>query len=255
MRGSDRKQPRAEATGQRSFSARAAGRKIGPGHALKVEARVRIQLGLTGETHRRSSRLHPGQGADTSFQTAPTPQVKRGEQAGAHVSRPAFVPQTTSPRRGAAGGLSPPAAPRRRHSLTSAVVFAPPVLRDDTKTTTATATDVAPRHAAEDADHPMRAQVDPRGAHDHHSERLHEDDDRDTGLRPSSRQTRSTAPAETVRVDASLYERPPPASPPWPARWEPRLRSLRAAERTRERSDRAVAAGKDDVKVLVKVRG
>ena len=29
----------------------------------------------------------------------------------------------------------------------------------------------------------MRAQVDPRGAHDHHSERLHEDDDRDTGLR------------------------------------------------------------------------
>jgi hypothetical protein len=40
-------------------------------------------------------------------------QVKPVEQAGPPVSRPAFVPQTTSPRHGAGRGLSPPAAAHR----------------------------------------------------------------------------------------------------------------------------------------------
>jgi len=90
----------------------------------------------------------------------------------------------------------------------------------------------------------MRAQVDPRGAHDHHSERLHEEDD--PGHRPSGRARGRRDPHHRRRRCGlvRLTNCPqPPSSPPWPACWEPRLRSLRAAKRTRERSDRAVCLG------------
>ena len=103
-----------------------------PTTPLKVETRVRTPLGLPGETHHRRTRLHPGKGADTGTQDTPKRRSKHADQAGPLVSRPAFVPQTTSPRHGAGRGLSPPAAPRRRHSLPSPVVLASPVPRDDT---------------------------------------------------------------------------------------------------------------------------
>jgi hypothetical protein len=78
----------------------AAGSEIGSENTLKVETRVRTSLGLPGETHHRRTRLHSGQAADTRIQDA-----KRGQthdQAGLpHLSRPACVPQTTSPRHGA----------------------------------------------------------------------------------------------------------------------------------------------------------
>ena len=172
-------------------------------------------------------------------------QVKHGDQAGPLVSRPAFVPQTTSPRHGAGRGLSPPAAPRRRHSLPSPVVFAHMFLATTRLGPLRRRRPMLPQGiAAEDVGHPMRAQVDPRGAHDHHSERLHEEDDRDTGLRAEL----AVGEIHTTSGDGAgwcvLTNCPrPPSSPPWPACWEPRLRSLRAAERTRERSDRAVCLG------------
>ncbi len=45
-RGNDRKQPRTETAGQQPFATPAAGHEIGPDHALKVEARFQIPLGL-----------------------------------------------------------------------------------------------------------------------------------------------------------------------------------------------------------------
>jgi hypothetical protein len=84
----------------------AAGSEIGLENTLKVETRVQIPLGLPGETHRQSSRLHPGQGADTGFQATPKCRSSTLRQAGPPASRPAFVPQTTSPRHGAGRGWS-----------------------------------------------------------------------------------------------------------------------------------------------------
>ena len=52
----------------------------------------------------------------------------------------------------------------------------------------------------------MRAQVDPRGVHDHHSERLHEEDDRDTGLRAKLAVDEIHTTSGDGAVGASLYE-------------------------------------------------
>ena len=102
----------------------------------------------------------------------------------------------------------------------------------------------------------MRAQVDPRGAHDHHSERLHEDDDRDTGLRAELAVDEihgtsgdgagwcvlaRTSTATGFSSLAGLLRTSPAV-----------LEGCGADARA---LGSAVAAGKDDVKVLVKVRG
>jgi hypothetical protein len=87
-----------ESAGQVLDSRIVAGSEIGPENTLKVEARVRIPLGLPGETRHPRSRLHPGQGAAADLQT--TPQINQAKQDGPPVSRPAFVPQATSRRHG-----------------------------------------------------------------------------------------------------------------------------------------------------------
>jgi hypothetical protein len=130
------------------------------------------------------TRLHPGKGADTGIQDTPKHRSNTLIRRGHSSLVPHSSPQTTSPRHAAGRGLSPPAAPRRRHSLPSPVVFAPPFPRDDTTKTIRRRRPMLPQGiAAEDVGHPMRTQVDPRGALDHHSDRLPEEDDRDTGLR------------------------------------------------------------------------
>src|SRR5512132_770689 len=53
-RGSDRSQHGTETAVQRPFSRFAAGRKHGPGHALKVETRVRTPLGLPAKPQVRA---------------------------------------------------------------------------------------------------------------------------------------------------------------------------------------------------------
>jgi hypothetical protein len=53
------------------------------------------QLGLAGKTHRRSSRIHPSQGADTGFQTTP----KRRSSHPSRLGRPSLVPDLSRRRR------------------------------------------------------------------------------------------------------------------------------------------------------------
>jgi hypothetical protein len=69
--GGDERQPGTGSAGQLSVSVSAAGHRIDRAQPLKVETRVGTPSGLSGQTRRRSLRLHPGQGTDMGFQHAP----------------------------------------------------------------------------------------------------------------------------------------------------------------------------------------
>jgi len=104
----------------------------------------------------------------------------------------------------------------------------------------------------------MRAQVDPRGAHDHHSERLHEDDDRDTGLRAELavdeiHGTSGDGAGWCVLVRTSTTGFSSLAGSLGSLGTSPAV--LEGCGADARALGSAVAAGKDDVKVLVKVRG
>src|SRR6266508_2291175 len=86
---------RIESAGQEPDSGIAAGSEIGLENTLKVETRVGTPLGLPAETHLRSSRLHPGQGADTGFQATP----KRRSRTLSRLVRPPLVPHLSRRRR------------------------------------------------------------------------------------------------------------------------------------------------------------
>jgi hypothetical protein len=85
-----------EPAGQRPDSTIVPAGESGPQDTLKVETRVRTPLGLPAETHRRSSRLHPGQGADTGFDM-PQEWMSCGPGTPRH---PSLVPHSSRERTG-----------------------------------------------------------------------------------------------------------------------------------------------------------